>query len=934
MKKILSIASCLMLALAACPPAFAADPAAADLEIGQGTTFDGANRTYLRTVRGDFADQSFQAETTVTIPNGKGPMGCAYFGLGIGQANPQVYQEPATQPALYLRMCPGDFAGGQLTAGDTSAPGPGSGSYKMRLTWDSATKRALFEVGDKHAVLAMGNNLEFGQNGHLFLGGAEGVVFGGLAVKPMTAAQIKEIHFGELFPKDDPTARTWLPTQPATANGERVLVCWYNGPQLLATRPFADGALKMTSSQWACDTRDAAVPGDPDARDITYTVTLRDGFVRGAGVTAAFDFADWSAENYVLIPGSVYNGNRQRFVGGNYSDGLPRTDLYRKDLPLSVRPLKHLEVEAGKPSRVETDASLATTPGICIFNPKIKRGFILLAEQGQRVGGEMVDNGFIVEESPDRSRATLAVQSFGGAWTRGIDWKAGDALTMRMRVYSFEAQDIPALLDKFMTVRKAFSGPNQPRNLIPASEVAALMTRMIDGQFIKTKEFQYYGSVNAPWLRIGWVGGLMNTFPMLALGDATHLDRVTRTFDFAIPRVQGKGGYFYEVVEPDGSVRAQEAYRELPELSLTRGNGDALFWMIKQFKLLKVQGRGDTIKPVWEQSIRRLADAFVATWKKDGEWGRYVNVDTGEVAEYNSTGGAMAIGGLSLAGEYFQNPEYLRVAREAADFYYQRDFVKLGMTTGGCADILANADSETAAGFMTALMALHEVTGEAQWLDKSRNLANLLATWITSYDYALPPGSELGQLGAKMAGTGFASTQNKHGAPGLCTSSCDPLFKIYRATGDRRYAQLMRDIVHAHREGIQPGGGISERLNYCNSGEGGGKGSRLGGGSTPWCGLNGILMALELPGVYVRTDKDELYVFDSIKTKVIKRAAAGVTLALTNPTKFDAKVSLFAEDAKQAKKPQGYTAFLDWPKITVNAGETKIVEITKQGIIK
>ncbi len=915
--------TCALLAAACLTSCLAAGFAAAtDLELGQGATFDASHRTYLRTARGDFADQSFQAEATVTIPNGKGAMGCAYFGLGLGQASPQVYQEPATQPSVYLSLAPSDFAGGQLSAGGILAPGPGSGTHKVRLTWDAATKRALFEVGDKHAVLAMADNIAFGKEGHLFLGGAQGVAFGGLTVKPMSAAQIKGIHFGEVFAKDDPTARSWLSAQPVAADGRRVLIGWYSGHNLLAARPFADGALKMTGSQWACDTHDAVVTGEPDARDITYTVTLKDGFARGAGVAAAFDFADWSADNYVLLPGSVYNGNRERIVGGGYADGLPRTDLYRKDLPLSVRALKHLEVEAGKPSKVESDASLMTTPSICIFNPKTKHGFILLAEQGQKVGGEMVDNSFIVEESPDRSHAAVVVQSFGGAGNLGIGWKPGDTLSMHMRVYAFDAQDIPALLDKFMTVRKALSGPNHPRDLIPSSQVTSWVTQWIDGQFIKAKEFQYYGSVNAPWLRIGWVGGLMNTFPMLALGDATHLDRVTRTFDFAIPRAQGKAGYFYEVVEPDGRVRAQEAYRELPELALTRGNGDALFWMVKQFKLMRVQGRGEAIKPAWEQSVRRLADAFVATWKKNGQWGRYVNVETGEVAEYNSTGGAMAVGGLALAGEYFHDPEYTRVAKEAADFYYQRDFVKQGQTTGGCADILANADYETATGFMTSLMALYETTGEAQWLEKSRNLANLLATWITSYDYVLPPTSELGHLGAKMAGTGLASTQNKHGAPGLCTSSGDPLFKIYRATGDCRYAQLMRDIIHAHREGIQPGGGISERLNYCNSAEGGGKGSRLNGGSTPWCGLNGILMAMELPGVYARTDKDETYVFDSVQAQVVKRSPDGVTVKITNPTPYDAEVTVLAEDAAHAAKPLGYTSFIQWPKVKVKAGET------------
>ena len=121
--------------------------------------------------------------------------------------------------------------------------------------------------------------------------------------------------------------------------------------------------------------------------------------------------------------------------------------------------------------------------------------------------------------------------------------------------------------------------------------------------------------------------------------------------------------------------------------------------------------------------------------------------------------------------------------------------------------------------------------------------------------------------------------------------SGDALFKIYRATGDRRYAELIRDIAHAHAEGIKPGGQITERLTYCDADS---RGTR-GGGSTGWNELNGALMALEMPGIYLRTDRDEIYVFDHVQASVLKRDAAGVTLSITNPTKHDAKVSIFAE---------------------------------------
>ena len=255
--------------------------------------------------------------------------------------------------------------------------------------------------------------------------------------------------------------------------------------------------------------------------------------------------------------------------------------------------------------------------------------------------------------------------------------------------------------------------------------------------------------------------------------------------------------------------------------------------------------------------------------------------------------------------------------------------MKLGHTTGGCADILQNADSETAAGFMTALMTLYEITGDKQWLEKSRNLANLVATWTVSHDYELPKTTELGSLGAKLAGVYWASTQNKHGAPGICTSSGDALFKIYRATGDRRYAELLRDIVAAHGESIRPGGFTNERLTYCDADSRGSRGEHV----TGWNELNGILMAQELPGIYLRTDTDRFFVFDSVEARVLSRDASGVRIEIKNPTKYDARVSLVAENARKANQPLGAGALLQWRKVNVKAGETRKVQITPVGQI-
>lgn len=92
--------------------------------------------------------------------------------------------------------------------------------------------------------------------------------------------------------------------------------------------------------------------------------------------------------------------------------------------------------------------------------------------------------------------------------------------------------------------------------------------------------------------------------------------------------------------------------------------------------------------------------------------------------------------------------------------------------------------------------------------------------------------------------------------------------------------------------------------------------------SNGWTEGNGMLMSLEIPGIYLQTDKDEMYVFDHVEVKAVKRDKFSITLEITNPTRFDASVSIFAESSKEAKKPIGYHNFLNWKKIDVESGET------------
>lgn len=700
----------------------------------------------------------------------------------------------------------------------------------------------------------------------------------------------------------------------------RMLACRYEGAKLTDCRE--------ASADWLTEMRMASRADGVEEYEFRF-MARHD--MPEAGVAVAFDRYGWTSDNYVMIPASVYNGNRQRIVNRNYATGLDPSDYDRPDLALTSNPIPQLSPDFGAPSRLEVSVCNAATPAIAFLDRRRREGVILLTDQGIVRDGQVKDHALIVEESADRSVASFVIAApgvrerkpefigFSPSPDRGLSVRQGEEITLKVTCLRFPCRDVPELLRRFMAVRKDVPGNRAPRNLMPMSHVLEAMNRNIDERYYDQGGVAFYRPEGADWMSYGWIGGLMNTFPMLACNDAVHRARVAATFDFALPRAKGKSGYYYDILLPDGTVMNRDAAAVVPGVAVTRRNADVLYWMLKQFFLLKRQGHGDFIRAEWETEVRRLADAFVHTWERQGTWGNYVHVESGDVAVFRTTGGAMAVGALALASAYYGEPAYLRVAREAADAFY-RDYALVGFTSGGCGDILQNADSETAIALATSLVTLYETTGEQAYLQQARSVADLCATWTVSYDYRLPAETPLAQLGANLRGAVWASTQNKHGAPGFCTLSGDALFKIYRATGDTLYAELLRDVIHAHAEGIQPNYKITERLTYCDADS---RGARGDGGSTGWNETNGAMMALEVPGIYVRKDKGDLYVFDHVTAEVTENTARRMVLRLTNPTAYDAVVTVLAEDAAEAARPLGDNAFVGWTdKVRVKAGAT------------
>lgn len=727
----------------------------------------------------------------------------------------------------------------------------------------------------------------------------------------------------------------WMPA--GIHNGTRLLDCRYDRQYLSNSSPVEDSG-RWTVEREEC-VRKIHIPSLSDtatASKTTYHFIAREDMDE-SGVAVTHDFSGWSSDNYVMIPASVYNGNRQRIVNRQYATGLDPTDYDRRDLALTSNPIPQLSPDFGSPSLLEVSVCNAATPAIAILDRSGKEAIILLTDQGIPEGDAIHDHALIVEESPDRSRATAVIAApgvrekkpefigFSESPDRAMSFAKGDTLTVSVTEVRFPASTPADLLAGFMHIRKLHTSPTSrvPRDFYPMSRVLEVMDENIDNRYYARDSVEFYRPEGWDWMSYGWIGGMINTYPMLALGDAEHLRRVSRTFDFGLPQGKGESGYFYDLLKPDGTVELRDACAIVPGIGLTRKNGDLLYWMVKQLELLKATGRQAAINPMWEEETRRLADAFLDTWKEYGTWGGYIHVETGAPATFNTTGGASAVAGMALASRYFNDSRYLKVACEAAQNLYD-NFKVMGFTSGGCGDILQNADSETAIALATGMVSLYEITGNRKFLTMGERLADLCSTWTVSFDYQLPPDLMLAKTGANMMGAVWASTQNKHGAPGFCTLSGDALFKLYRAGGNRDYAELLRDIIHAHAEGIQPDGTINERLTYCDADS---RGYLDPNWKTGWNETNGALMALEIPGIYVRGG-EELMVFDHAEAKIIKADGRNVTLEITNPTGMDATYTIMAESDADAAKPLGDNAFVSrFTPIDVKAGKTKRVTL-------
>lgn len=695
-----------------------------------------------------------------------------------------------------------------------------------------------------------------------------------------------------------------------------------------------------------------------DSNDLTeqqldYNFQLENGGVSNIGIAIDFKINQWDKTNMLFVPAALYNGNRFKSISVSYPPYITNEQDKHINMPITVSNIPRLNPSGI--SEVELLTSNCTTPMLGFYNPKLKRGFILLTDPETNVG----ESGFYIQENLEKREILLRVMAPGVRQQRyvmcgfvpsndkGIDMKKGDNIQIRLKLWNFPAKDLAAFYDKCFSIRKSLSGDNIYINRNSFSHTAQTILAHHDKE--KWYEDPHQGYIcnkpnsDSPFghIQTGWSGIPVYALPQAICPTKDRVQRIIKSMN-ALSKIQGKSGLFY-AMSKKGALFGDNLNdsKKDSSISLVRRTGLALYTGLQIREILRVRKDIDkrTLKS-WDNMFQKAANGLVNLWKQYGEFGQFIDVETGVPDIFNSTAGAINIGALARAYSIYRIPIYLQIAKEAANHYYDH-FLMNGYLGGGPAEILQCPDSESSAEYVESLLTLYEVTGENSWLEKGKIAAAFFSSWVVSYDYKFPQNSDLGRISAKSTGSVWASVQNEHSAPGIYILSGDFLFKLYRATGDERYAELLKDIVHnvvqyvnMPNNPVIPGGewgAVSERVNLSDWEGTQGIGMVAKGDSNMAWETVALLSILQNPGIYVQTDTKKIFVLDHIEAYIKDRTEKGLLLEIKNPNNESTEISIFSEKHADSLKPLDFLSYSSWKKIKIGANETILVTIKNNG---
>ena len=721
----------------------------------------------------------------------------------------------------------------------------------------------------------------------------------------------------------------------------------HNALRHLTKKDFISQKTRIAESLWTIDVLQTESQDAFSTRSqIKLSAQLIEGKLPTSNVGLVLDFPEWEKENYLLMPGCAYNGNRFESRRIAYSPKLTDSKDIQKNTPIIVSDVPRLNIDAGI-SLIQERSGALSIPAIGFYDPKSHTSTWIHLTQKNEWG----DFGIRIEENAERNHLSIGIYSplvrektyykitnnQVPSVDHAADLESGDLLEIELTTRSVPCESVIELFHQLNQLSDR-TKPSRNDSFLLSSCFETIETKYNKDNFQPTQGYYAVGMRNGkyPFLQdwqIGWTGGMIATLPLLKEGSSLSQQRVIQNFNWLFPNGISPSGLFWDSGELKedgfhwygGDIRREHT----KNWHLIRKSGDAVFYIIRQFQIM--QSLGIPLKESWLAGIQKVCDTLVKIWTDNHQFGQFVDSLTGKIAVGNSTSGAIIPGALALASSFFKNDTYLKTAKESGEYYYSH-FVKKGLLCGGPGDALQNPDSESAYALLESYVTLFEITGEERFLHFAKDTSAQFASWVMDYDYAFPAQSLLNKVGIKTTGSVFANTQNKHGEPGICLHSGSALLRLYRATGDLTYLYLLRQITQHIPQNLShptkpiegmPIGWVSERVSTTDWLEGIGE---LMYGST-WAEATLMLTYAEIPGVYLDLQAGVAIAFDQAQVEVLENTKEALKISITNTSKTEGQVKVMAEKNTAAKWQDSYNKNVE--KISLAMDETKVLSYEK-----
>jgi hypothetical protein len=292
-------------------------------------------------------------------------------------------------------------------------------------------------------------------------------------------------------------------------------------------------------------------------------------------------------------------------------------------------------------------------------------------------------------------------------------------------------------------------------------------------------------------MHVGWVSGAPYAAALLRYGrERGHLpyvDAGARVLDTIAAGIAPSGAFW-------GEWRAERwigGWNPEPDWVHARTIAEASLFMLRALRAEGVQG---ATHGGWETAVRSNLAFVVSRQAPDGNLGTYYDANSGEVTEWDGAGGLLWMAVMAEAAVPLGDRSLLDAARKAGTYYAR--YVEDAFIYGAPEDVHLTPTSEDGYNAVIAYVALHEATGEPEWLYLARQAADWMLTFRLAYNVDFPTDTLLGAYDFRSRGADIASPANLHlHTYGLV---CQPeMLRLWRHTGDREFLVRTQDNLAA-----------------------------------------------------------------------------------------------------------------------------------------